>query len=371
MKHYDYLITGAGISGLVAAERLAKEGLSSLVIDKRDHIGGNCYDEYDEHGVLIHRYGPHYFRTQSKEVVDYLSQFTEWIPAHYRVLSHIQGTYYQFPINLTTFEQIMGRSSSEAEMEATLKEWRHDYPNPSNSEEAVLAQVGEKLYRMFYEGYTTKQWKCSPKELDPSVCQRIPIRTNRDDRYLTEEFQMMPKQGYTAMFQKMIGSSPLIEIQLQTSLEEIRAHTSFGSLIYTGPIDRYFNDCLGKLPYRSLRFEHEHYPHCDYYQETVQVNYPNEEKYTRIVETKHITQQQIKGTTITKEYPQDIDSSHPPYYPIPNPESKALYQQYAQLAKQESQVYFIGRLAKYRYYNMDQVVAMALQLVSKLTSPGP
>jgi UDP-galactopyranose mutase len=358
LERIDALIVGCGIAGITMAERLADAGWRCHLVDRRPHIGGNCHDCLDVHGVLIHPYGPHYFRTNSPRVVEYLSRFTEWQPAEYRVLSRIGDRHYQFPINLNTFEQILGRPSSEEEMKATLEEWREPIENPKNSEEVIVSQVGWKLYEMFFKNYTLKQWNHHPRDLDASVCGRIPIRTNRDDRYLAEEFQALPKAGYTAMFERMLAS-PRISVETGVDFAKARNRFQYRKLIYTGPIDAYFDFKLGRLPYRSLRFETEHHE-IDQYQPAMQVNYPNEEAFTRIVEIKQATGQQVAGTTIVKEYPQDFTEGSEPFYPVPMAESRSLYEQYRELAELEADTVFLGRLATYRYYNMDQVVGMAL-----------
>lgn len=362
---WDYLIVGAGYAGAVLAERLASQrDASCLVIDRRDHIGGNAHDHYDAAGVLIHTYGPHYFRTNSEQIVEYLSQFTEWAPVEYKILSWTEGRYWQFPINLNTFEQIIGRPSDTDEMQRTLEEWRVPIAAPANSEEVILSQVGHRLYEMFFKNYTRKQWRRDPRDLDPSVCGRIPIRTNRDDRYLSEKFQALPKEGYTAMFRRILAH-PKIEVRLKTDYRQARQHISYKHLIYTGPIDEYFDHCFGPLPYRSLRFEPETFER-EFYQPVMQVNYPNDYDFTRIVEVKHATGQKIPFTTVVREYPEDFGPGREPYYPIPAPDSSALYQRYAELGRQEQNVSFIGRLATYRYYNMDQVIGSALTLYRKL-----
>ena len=366
MESYDYLIVGCGIAGITMAERLASHGKSSLMVDRRPHIGGNCYDHLDEHGVLIHPYGPHYFRTNSDAVVEYLSRFTTWQPTEYRVLSYIDGTYYNFPINLNTFEQIIGRPSDEAEMQAMLETWRVPIADPQNSEEVILSQVGWRLYEMFFKNYTLKQWKLPPSQLEASVCGRIPIRTNRDDRYLSEKFQALPKQGYTAMFLRML-ESPLITVRLETDFKDLGQDVKYDHLIYTGMIDAYYDYRFGPLPYRSLRFVHEHHD-MHYFQPAMQVNFPNERDYTRIIEIKHATGQQVPGTTIVKEYPEDFGPGKEPYYPVPTEASRALYQQYRALADADSKVTFLGRLAAYRYYNMDQIVASALTTFRHMSS---
>ena len=358
-QHFDFLIVGAGFAGAVLAERLASQlGKTCLIVERRNHIGGNAYDHYDKAGVLVHDYGPHYFRTNSQRIVEYLSQFTEWREVEYKILSWTHGRYWQFPINLNTFEQLIGRGSTSEEMEAQLAEWRVKIDNPKNSEEVIVSQVGWKLYEMFFKNYTRKQWQRDAKDLDPSVCGRIPIRTNRDDRYLSESFQALPRDGFTPMFEKML-SNPKIEVRLGTDYREAREKVRYDHLIYTGPIDEYFDHCFGHLPYRSIRFEPETLPQ-EFFQPVMQVNYPNDHDFTRIVEIKHATGQKLPSTTIVREYPQDFGPGREPYYPIPAPDAKALYQKYAERAASEKNVSFVGRLATYRYYNMDQVVGMAL-----------
>jgi UDP-galactopyranose mutase len=393
---FDCLIVGAGFAGLTAAERLCRaHHKKCLIIEKRDHIGGNAYDRYDDHGVLIHTYGPHYFRTNSPRIKDYLSQFTDWHPVDYTILSHTEGRYWNFPINLNTFEQIIGRASTSREMEAWLEEKRIPIENPANSEEAIISQVGWELYEKFFKGYTLKQWKRHPKDLDASVCGRIPIRTNRDDRYLREEFQALPKAGYTRMFERMIEScGDQLRILLKTDYRELLPHLRFDQMIYTGPIDEFFDKQFGELPYRSLRFEAESFTAAQlkdreaisgkegFWQPAMQVNYPNEEPFTRIVEVKHATGQDCRNTTIVREYPDDFGPGKEPYYPIPAPDAAATYRKYKELADASetnptlvpslpastgcTRVRFIGRLATYRYYNMDQVVGMALAEIDRL-----
>ena len=361
----DYLIVGAGFSGAVLAERLASQaGKTCLVVDRRTHIAGNAYDYYDPSGVLLHAYGPHYFRTNSDRIVQYLSQFTEWHPVEYKILSWTHGRLWQFPINLNTFEQLVGHPSTSQEMEAALAEWRVPIEHPKNSEEVIVSQIGWKLYEMFFKNYTLKQWRRDPKDLDASVCGRIPIRTNRDDRYLSEKFQALPKHGYTKMFEKML-SHPNIVVMLNTDYREVAREAAFDHLIYTGQIDEYFDCCYGPLPYRSLRFEPELVSQ-EFFQPVMQVNYPNDHSFTRIIEIKHATGQKIPHTAIVREYPADYGPGREPYYPIPAPDARQLYEKYAALAAGLEKVSFVGRLATYRYYNMDQVVGMALAEFEKL-----
>lgn len=377
----DFLIVGAGFSGLVIAERLCARGFRCVVVDRRPHLGGNAYDRHDSAGVLVHEYGPHYFRTNSPRIVDYLSRFTGWHHVEYRIKSFANGRYWSFPVNLNTFEEWLGRSSDSAEMESWLASVRSEIATPANSEEAVLAQVGQEFYRLFFEGYTLKQWKRHPRELDASVCGRIPVRTNRDDRYLREEFQALPKAGYTAMFGRMINASPGLELHLGVDAEEAKARWKHRHLVFSGAIDEYYGYRFGPLPYRSLRFEAESFDGGrlreregisglpGFWQPTMQVNYPEiEVPFTRIVEIKHATGQRIDATTIVREYPQDWFPGREAFYPVPAEDSKAMYARYAELAAREEKVSFIGRLGTYRYYNMDQVTGMALKEAERLAS---
>ena len=396
--HCDFLVVGAGFSGLTFAERAANEaGKTSLVVEKRRHLGGNAYDRYDDHGVLIHTYGPHYFRTNAQRIKDYLSQFTGWHPVDYKILSHTGGRYWSFPINLNTFEQLLGRSSTTEEMEQWMAEKKVPIDNPANSEEVIVSQVGWELYEKFFKGYTMKQWKRHPQDLDASVCGRIPIRTNRDDRYLREEFQALPAAGYTRMFERMLeAGGPRVKVLLNTDYREVLPHVRFKHLVYTGPIDEFFEYVHGDLPYRSLRFENESFTADElkprkaisgrpgFWQPAMQVNYPNEEEFTRIVEVKHATGQRCTNTTIVREYPEDYQRGGEAYYPIPAPDAAAIYTKYKEMAEVCSAnplkflppstacagASFIGRLATYRYYNMDQVVGMALAESDKLRKNG-
>lgn len=379
---FDYLIVGAGFAGLTAAERLCSQfGKSCLIVEKREHLGGNAYDRYDDSGVLIHNYGPHYFRTNSLRIKEYLSQFTEWHKVDYTILSHTDGRYWNFPINLNTFEQMIGRESTSEEMESWLEENRVPIDSPANSEEVIISQVGWELYEKFFKGYTLKQWQRHPRDLDASVCGRIPIRTNRDDRYLREEFQALPKAGYTRMFERMVSAcEDKLRILHKTDYREVLPHLEYEHMIYTGPVDEFFDNCFGQLPYRSLRFENESFTpqqlldresisgKAGFWQPAMQVNYPNEEEFTRIVEVKHATGQLCENTTIVREYPDDFGPGKEPYYPMPTPDAATLYQKYKTKADAETRVSFIGRLATYRYYNMDQVVGMALKEVEKLVN---
>jgi UDP-galactopyranose mutase len=376
----DVLIVGAGFSGLVLAERLSTELQKRvIIIDRRSHLGGNAYDEVDAAGVRIHKYGPHYFRTNSALVREYLSRFTEWHPVEYKIKSFTGGRYWSFPINLNTFEELLGRPSSTEEMEAWLAARRVPIANPKNSEEVIISQVGWELYEMFFKGYTLKQWQRHPRELDASVCGRIPIRTNRDDRYLREDFQALPKGGYTEMFRAMLAAATGAELWLETGYAGVKGKIACKHVVFSGAIDEYYDYRFGALPYRSLRFEPQSFAKAElesrlpvsgkpcFWQAAMQVNYPNSEAFTRIVEIKHATGQQIEATTIVREYPENYAPGQEAYYPIPAPEAQRQYQAYRELAEAEPNVSFIGRLANYKYYNMDQVVATALTQFNHLS----
>lgn len=376
---YDFLIVGAGFAGLVLAERLSSQlGRKCLLIDRRDHIGGNSQDEFDEAGVLIHKYGPHYFRTDSDRIQEYLSLFTDWHELRYEIRSYTNGQYWNFPVNLNTFEQLIGAPATEEQFVEWLSRNREDIENPANSEEVVLSQVGRQFYELFFRGYTIKQWGVDPREIDPAVCGRISVRTDRNNSYVSDRFQALPLLGYHKMFDAMLAAGSGIELLLGTSFESIRSSVDYDRLIYTGSVDEYYDYRFGRLPYRSLRFEHESYAgeelaerECisgknGFWQPAVQVNYPNDFDYTRIVEAKHITGQDCDYTTIVKEYPEDFTGDREAYYPMPTVAAREMYRQYEVLAQSEPDVIFIGRLANYRYYNMDQVVERALEEFDKL-----
>jgi UDP-galactopyranose mutase len=359
-RRYDYLIVGAGFAGSVLAERLASEhGARILLIDRRPHIGGNAYDEPNEAGILYHRYGPHIFHTNSQQVVDYLSQFTDWRPYEHRVRAYVRGQLVPIPINRTTLNTLFDLDlKTDEEAAEYLASRAEPVDDIRTSEDVVISAVGQELYELFFRGYTRKQWGLDPSELDKQVTSRIPTRTNTDDRYFSDAFQAMPLHGYTAMFEKMLDH-PLIEKRLGTDFREFkdRAHEIADHIIYTGPIDEYFDFRFGKLPYRSLRFDHQTLKE-EQFQPVAVVNYPCEEvPFTRISEYKHLTGQQSPVTTVTYEYP---SAEGDPYYPIPRPENQELFKRYEAMADATAEVTFVGRLATYRYYNMDQIVGQAL-----------
>lgn len=363
---YDALVVGAGFAGAVCAERLASAGKRVLVIDRRSHIAGNAYDAVDSSGILVHVYGPHIFHTNGKRIFEYLSQFTNWRFYEHRVRAVVDGKLYPMPINRRTINDLYRLSLDETAVSAYLERVRVERKPLLTSEDVVLNSVGRDLCEKFFRGYTRKQWGLDLSELSAGVAARIPTRTNDDDRYFTDDFQFMPADGYTAMFKKMLGSSS-IEVRLNVDYKDVRGEIKAMTTVYSGPIDAYFDYRFGKLPYRSLDFEHEHLADCARYQIVGTVNYPNDHEFTRITEFRHLTGQQCAGTSIVREYPRSVGE---PYYPIPRPENEALFKKYQALADLEPNVRFVGRLAQYRYYNMDQVVGAALKTASDMLDPA-
>ena len=360
---YDYLIVGAGFAGSVLAERLASVGNKKvLIIDKRNHIAGNAYDHYDDAGILVHKYGPHIFHTNSKEVFNYLSQFTAWRNYQHRVLVSADGQYFQIPINLNTINTMYGLNLSSDEVTDFLNSKAEKKKELLTSEDVVLNSVGRELYEKFFKGYTKKQWDLDPSELNASVTARIPTRTNKDDRYFTDTYQAMPLHGYTRMFENMLHQ-PNIHVMLNTDYKDILDEIKFDKLIFTGPVDAYFDYQYGKLPYRSIEFKFETLDQ-EWFQQTGTINYPNDYAFTRITEFKHLSGQKHDKTSVVYEFPQ---AEGDPYYPIPKPENAELYRKYQKLAEELEDVYFVGRLATYKYYNMDQVVAQALSTFKKIS----
>jgi UDP-galactopyranose mutase len=359
---FDYLIVGAGFAGSVLAERLAAgSNKKVLLCDRRPHIGGNAYDHYNDAGILVHKYGPHIFHTNSREVFEYLSRFTEWRPYQHRVRASVDGQIVPIPINLDTINALYGLSLTSFEVEEFFKKVAEPVERVRTSEDVVVSKVGRELYEKFFRNYTRKQWGLDPSELDSTVIARIPVRTNRDDRYFTDTYQAMPLHGFTRMFQRML-SHPNIKVMLNTDYHEIEGSIPYSQLVFTGPIDEYFDFQFGKLPYRSLEFRFETI-NTPRHQQVAVVNYPNDYAFTRVTEIKHITGQEHPKTTLVAEYPK---AEGDPYYPVPRPENAALYKQYQELANATEGVYFVGRLATYKYYNMDQVVAQALATYSKM-----
>lgn len=362
---YDYLIVGAGFAGSVLAERLASvAGQRVLIVERRGHVGGNAYDHFNDAGLLVHRYGPHIFHTNSLDVYRYLGQFTAWRPYQHRVLASVDGQLVPIPINLDTINALYGLQLTAAE----LDDWFAQVAEPRNpvrtSEDVVVGKVGRELYEKFFRGYTRKQWGLDPSELDASVTARVPTRTNRDGRYFTDTYQAMPLHGYMRMFEHMLNH-PNIHVMLNADYREVASWVPHKHLIYTGPVDEFFNFRFGKLPYRSLEFRHETHA-MERFQPAAVINYPNDYEYTRVTEFKFLTGQVHSQTAVVYEYPQ---AQGDPYYPVPRPENAALYRQYKALADSASNVTFVGRLATYKYYNMDQVVAQALSTFERLMKP--
>lgn len=373
---FDWLIVGAGFAGSILAERIASQrGEKVLVIDRRDHIAGNAFDHLDDAGVLIHRYGPHIFHTNSEQIFAHLSKFTEWRPYEHRVLAQVRSPatgdemLVPIPINLDTINRLYGLQLTEAEVEGWMASRAEAVAQVRTSEDVVVGKVGRELYELFFRGYTRKQWALDPSELDKSVTARVPTRTNRDDRYFTDRFQYMPRDGYTAMFRRILDH-PNITVRTGLDFAEARKRFSFRRLVWTGPVDEYFGFRFGKLPYRSLKFRHETLDR-EWALPTGTVNHPAEATpFTRVSEYKWMTGQQHPKTSVTYEFP---SAEGDPYYPIPRPENAALYKQYEALADAERDTWFVGRLATYRYYNMDQVVGQALatfERIQKAVSAG-
>ena len=371
-KKYDWVIVGAGFAGAVMAERLAAgSGKHVLVIDRRPHIGGNAYDELDEIGQLYHKYGPHIFHTNSADIFEYLSRFSDCRPYEHRVLASVDNKLVPIPINRTTINQLY---KLNLETDAAAKVWLSSRAEPvqtvKTSKDVVISAIGRELYEKIFRGYTRKQWGLDPSQLDKSVTARVPTRTNTDDRYFTDQFQAIPADGYTKMFERMLDH-PDIDVLLGTQFIDAREAYPHSRLVYTGPVDEYFGYCHGALPYRPLRFEHE-VLNQEQFQTVATVNYPDEAtSHSRITEYKHFTGDIGPQTSITTEYPA---ADGYPYYPIPRDENQQLYKRYEALADAESDTIFIGRLATYRYYNMDQVVGQALatwcKTIERVSAPA-
>jgi UDP-galactopyranose mutase len=363
---YDVMVVGAGFAGAVMAERLARDsGKRVLVVDRRPHIAGNAFDRLDDAGVLMHQYGPHIFHTNSQDVFDYLSRFTDWRPYEHRVLAEVDGKLVPMPINRTTLNALYDLDlKTDADVDAFLASRAEPIEPIRTSADVVIAKVGRELYETFFQGYTRKQWGMDPSELDKSVTARVPTRSNDDDRYFTDTLQAMPLEGYTQMFQRMLDH-PNIDVMLGVEYSQVREAYPHDHLVFTGPIDEYFGFRYGKLPYRSLQFKHETVDQ-EWLQPVAVINYPSEDvPYTRVTEYKHLTGQTAAKTSITYEFP---SAEGDPYYPIPRDENQALYKRYEALAIKEADVSFVGRLATYRYYNMDQVVGQALATYRRLVA---
>jgi UDP-galactopyranose mutase len=361
---FDYLVVGAGFAGATIAERLAADAGKKVVIcDRRPHIGGNAYDHYDEAGVLVHKYGPHIFHTNSREVYDYLSQFTEWRPYQHRVLACVDGQLLPIPINLNTVNRLYGTTFTSFQLDEFFRSVAEPCAQIRTSEDVIVSKVGRELYEKFFRNYTRKQWALDPSELDAAVTARVPVRTNCDDRYFTDTYQVMPRHGYTRLFERML-THPNIMMLLNADYRDVERMIPHGEVIFTGPIDEFFDYRFGKLPYRSIQFQFET-KDVAVAQPAPVINYPNENAYTRITEFKYLTGQEHPKTTVVYEFPR---ADGDPYYPVPRAENQQMYRKYQALAAQTAGVHFLGRLGTYKYYNMDQCVAQALAYYRKVLS---
>lgn len=379
----DYVIVGAGLSGAVVAERIANVLKKKVwVLEKRQHIGGNCYDYIDDNGLRINKYGAHIFHTNNERVYDYITSFSEWIRYDHKVLSYVDDQYVPIPVNINTVNKLYNLSiRNKVEMKQWLESVQVKYDQITNSEEMCKSRyyiyplfdiyryrVGNDLYEKLFKDYTYKQWNKYPKELDASVLARIPIRMTHDDRYFTDKYQLLPKDGYTSFIGKLLNHE-LITVKLNTDFFDIKDEISFCKLIYTGPIDQYYaNSGYEKLEYRSIDFVEHRYKNTNFVQPASVVNYPKlDVPYTRIVEYKHFWNQfHSPHTTIVCEYSHDsaisISENREPYYPVPNERNLKLYERYKQLTETEHNVYFVGRLANYKYFNMDEAILNSLIL---------
>jgi UDP-galactopyranose mutase len=359
---FDYLVVGAGFAGGTIAERLASDaGKKVLICDRRPHIGGNAYDHYDAAGILVHKYGPHIFHTNSRDVYEYLSMFTSWRPYQHRVLACVDGQLLPIPINLNTVNMLYGTSMTSFQLDEFFRSVAEPRAQIRTSEDVIVSKVGRELYEKFFKNYTRKQWGLDPSELDAAVTARVPVRTNRDDRYFTDTYQVMPLHGYTRMFERML-THPNIKILLNADYREVRNMIPHREVIYTGPIDEFFDFRFGKLPYRSIKFEFETH-NVAVAQQAPVINYPNNNAYTRVTEFKYLTGQEHSKTTVVYEFPQ---AEGDPYYPVPRPENQQTFRKYQALAEKTPDVHFLGRLGTYKYYNMDQCVAQALAYYRKV-----
>ena len=365
-KDKRILIVGAGPVGCVAAEALSRKSFKVDLIESRNHIAGNCYDYKNKYGVLVHKYGPHYFRTNSKTLLNYLSNFTNWIPGDYIVNSFVNKKFYEFPINLNTINKFFNKNFSELSAKKYLKEIsiNSNKSKNKNFETYLKSKIGENLYNSFYKNYSIKQWGIDPKNLGISVAKRVPIRFNKEKSYINSKYKFMPKDGFTKMFSKMLLHKN-IKVKLKTNYKySVQDHKKYDFILYTGPIDTFFNYKFGHLGWRSLKFRFETFKK-DYKQRCVQINYPNDFKFTRKVEYKHVTKQKSLFTTISKEYP---ISNGEPYYPRSTIKDKKLLKLYNKETEkfEKKGVYFAGRLAEYKYINTDEAIEIGIKIAQKI-----
>lgn len=382
---YDSIVIGCGFAGAVVARELAeKKGKKVLIIDKRDHVGGNCYDKYDEYGILIHQYGPHIFHTNSKRVFDYLSRFTEWYFYRHEVVGNVYGKELPIPFNLNTLEMVYGEEAKELE-KRLIDNFGEGARVPilelMNHEDKELQKIAQYVYENVFLKYTMKQWGKSPKEIDPAVSGRVPVLLSRDNRYFQDEYQGLPLHGFTEIFDKMLDH-PGIDVRLSVDAKDVmeldpesenkvlfEGQPFMGDVIFTGALDQLFDCRFGQLPYRSLRFDFEHYKQ-KFYQSHGVVNYTVSEDFTRITEFKYLSGQLDEDeTTIVKEYPMAYTGKEGeiPYYAINNPENDALFARYKGLVDQIPGFHLLGRLAEYKYYNIDAIVERALDLAETIS----
>lgn len=364
IKNKKVLIVGAGPVGCTVAENLSKKSYKIDIIDSRNHIAGNCFDYKDKHGVLVHKYGPHYFRTNNKLILNYLSKFTKWIPGNYIVNSYVDGEYYDFPINLNTINKFFGKNFKSAEAKKFLKKISLKKFKNNNFKNYLLSKIGKQLFEKFYKNYSLKQWGIKTNKINTSVAKRIPIRFNKDNNYISAKYKFMPKNGFTSIFKKMISSKKIrvyLNKKYKYSADDLK---KYEVIIYTGPIDAFFNYKYGKLGWRSLKFNFTTY-NQKFKQHCLQINYPNDFKYTRKVEYKHVTGQKSNYTTISKEFPK---FNGEPYYPISTKEDKKLFMLYNKLKKkyEKKEIYFGGRLADYKYINTDEAIDIGLNISKKI-----
>lgn len=371
------LVIGCGLSGAVLAERFASRGHKVDILEKRDHIGGNCFDYVDDNGILVNKYGAHLFHTNEDKVIDYITRFSEWVPYEHKVVGNVDNTLVPIPVNINTVNSLFPEEiqiSNEEDMTAWLQNEtkncnvsNSNSGRPANGEQAALNRVGQRLYEKIFYHYTKKQWDKYPIELDGSVLERIPVRTNFDDRYFTDKYQALPKRGYTKFFETLLESSNItIQLNCKDDLFFTKLN-DYDLVFYTGPIDHYFhNSGYPKLEYRSINFESETIdtPDGSTFQSNSVVNYPGYDvPFTRIVEYKHFLNQVSDKSTIVREYSTDEGE---PYYPVPNQANRDLYESYKALADKIDNVHFVGRLANYKYFNMDQAILNALDIFENI-----
>lgn len=377
---YDVIIVGAGTAGCVAARELAEQNKKVLIIEKKNHIAGNCYDEKDEHGVLIHMYGPHIFHTSKENVYTFLSRFTDWYEFRHEVVANVHGQYMPVPFNLHTLKAAYGEEKAKELEEKLVRIYGMGTKVPildlMNHEDADLQMIGKFVYDNIYVYYTMKQWGKKPEEIDPAVTARVPVNISYDNCYFGDKYQGVPLHGFTPMFEKMVEHEN-ITIELGVEAKEVlgiedgkvlyRGQVFNGDVIFTGPIDEFFDCKYGRLPYRTLDFVFEYYEQDDFQGHSV-VNYTVDQDYTRITEYKYLTGQKCKGTTISKEYPSAYtgEEGQIPYYSIANEENHALYAKYKAEVEDVPNFHLLGRLAEYQYYNIDVMVEKAMELAEKL-----